>query len=78
MKNCLGESIIFARKRAGLSAAALSRQVGFSSSYVTKLEHGNIIPSIEAFSVIVVALDLSDAEILFVIKSLGTKVGKES
>lgn len=74
MKNFLGESIRFLRLREHLSAAGVSKQAGLSSSYVTKVERGDIIPSVSAFSKIISVLHPTDTEILCIIRALGVEV----
>jgi len=73
MKNFLGESVRYLRQRDGISAAKVSKQANLSSSYVTKVEHGDIIPSVAAFSKIMSVLHPTDAEILCVIRALGAE-----
>lgn len=59
----IAELIRYARLRKGLSARALSLQAGLSPSYTGKLEAGEIEPSLRAFGRLVIALDLSEAEV---------------
>ena len=58
------------RLRSGKSARALSMLCGLSSSYMSKVESGETIPSVSAFARIVHELDCSDPEILFMIGCL--------
>lgn len=71
MKNFLGESVRFLRMRQGISAAKVSRMADLSSAYVTKVEHGDLVPSVATFSKIMAVLHPTDAEILCIIRALG-------
>jgi transcriptional regulator with XRE-family HTH domain len=51
-----------------MSKRALSQRAGLSASYVGKLERGDIDPSVKAFSVIALALELTPQEILFCVR----------
>lgn len=70
--NWLGEALQHARERSGISASALSKLSGRSSSYVTKIENGTINPSTEAFATLAVLLNMTDEEIVWTIKTLGS------
>ena len=61
----------YLRKRAGLSARALSDLAGFSPSYVGKVEAGEVSPSFSAFCELARALNLTDAEIIFLVRHVG-------
>ncbi len=76
-ENWLGETLKHARQRAGFSASRLSQLSGHSTSYVTKIEHGDINPSTEAFAVLVLLLHLTDDEIVWTIKALGSRALNE-
>lgn len=60
-----GEIISMVRARKGWSARELSKRAGLSPSYVTKLEAGEIEPSLKAFSSLAVALNMTTTEIVF-------------
>lgn len=64
----LPETVRYMRERRGLSAAKLSRLAGKSPSYVTKLERGDLEPSLSAFAAIAEVLEFSDAEIAFTVR----------
>jgi len=51
-----------------MSARSLSQAAGLSPSYVSKVEAGTMEPSFRAFCRIAGVLDMSDAEVLFVVK----------
>lgn len=51
-----------------LSKRALSQRAGLSASYVGKLERGEIEPSVRAFAVIALALELAPHEVLFCVR----------
>lgn len=58
------------RTRRGLSARALSAAAGVSPSYVSKLERGEFVPTLDTFARLVAELECSDAEILFLVKMM--------
>jgi transcriptional regulator with XRE-family HTH domain len=58
----------------GMSKRALSQKAGLSASYVGKLEAGAIEPSVRAFAVIAVALNLTSHEVLFCVRCLLAEV----
>lgn len=62
--------IQFLRKKRHLSARALSLQSGLSPSYVSKIENGTIEPSLRAFISLAKVLDMTDAELLFIVRRL--------
>lgn len=62
------EALAQFRLRAGLSKRALSQKAGLSTSYVGKLESGELEPSVRAFAVIALALGLTSHEILFCVR----------
>lgn len=51
-----------------MSKRALSHRAGLSASYVGKLERSEIEPSVRAFAVIALALELTPQEILFCVR----------
>lgn len=61
----VGNIISVVRSRTGWSARELSRRAGLSPSYVTKLEAGEIEPSLRAFAALVRALKMTSTEIVF-------------
>ena len=61
----LGDIIKSARERRGLSARALSVQAGLSPSYVSKLEAGEIEPSVRAFARLAYQLQMNPLEVYF-------------
>lgn len=61
----LGDAIRFLRLKRGISARSLSLSAGLSSSYVGKLEAGEIEPSVRAFGSIALALSMTSAEVMF-------------
>jgi transcriptional regulator with XRE-family HTH domain len=70
----LPETVKFMRERRGLSAAKLSRLAGKSPSYITKLERGDLEPSLSAFAAIADVLEFSDAEIAFTVRRAGKEI----
>lgn len=60
----------FLRERSGLSARQLSINAGLSTSYVSKVESGAVLPTIESFARLVSNLDITDKEIAYLIKML--------
>ena len=68
----------FLRERAEVSARELSLNSGLSQGYVSKMEQGNVTPTVEVFSKIVQNLGVSAAELTYLIKVLAeTKEGDE-
>jgi ribosome-binding protein aMBF1 (putative translation factor) len=65
-----GDLMKIARQRASLSARALSSKIDASPSYVSKMERGEYLPTLDTFARLSNSLDLSDAEILFLVKML--------
>lgn len=63
----VSSALRFRRQRLGLSARALSEMIEASPSYVSKVESGEIEPSLHAFSRIVTALQLSMFEVGFLV-----------
>lgn len=61
----------FLRKRKGLSARALSVAAGLSPSYVSKVESGEVQPSLHAFSRLARELRMTQHEVLFIIAAEG-------
>lgn len=59
------------REKAGLSARALSLQAGLSASYVSKVEAGEIEPSLKAFALLSVILGFNKEEVYMIIRWLG-------
>ena len=64
----LCSAITYLRQQREMSARALSEAAGFSPSYVGKLEAGEVQPSFKAFCRLAKALNLSDYEIVFLVK----------
>jgi len=65
----LSETVVYLRERRGLSARALSRLAGVSPSYVSKLEAGEIEPSVKIFASLALALGMSSSEIVYCVAS---------
>lgn len=61
-ENYLSHSLRYARERSGLSASALSRAIGRSPSYVSKVESGDLEASSSALSRMMLVLGLTDLE----------------
>lgn len=62
--------MIFLRERQGLSARGVSKQAQLSESYVSKMESGKVIPTVESFARIVDVLKPSDKEIVYLLSTL--------
>lgn len=60
----VGALIRVARERRGLSARQLSAITGYSPAYVSRLESGNLDPSLRAFAKIAHALHLNNIEVM--------------
>lgn len=63
----------FLREREGISARQLSADAGLSASYVSKVESGAVLPTIESFAKIVSKLYTTDREISYLISSILTE-----
>lgn len=61
----LGRVLRTVRERHDLSARELSAQAGLSASYVTKLEAGELDPSLKTFGKIAGVLKLTPMEVYF-------------
>jgi transcriptional regulator with XRE-family HTH domain len=64
----LSEGIRYLRKRKGMSARRVSLEAGLSSSYVSKVEKGEIEPSISSFYKICQVIEATDKEVVFLLK----------
>jgi len=60
----------FLRERRSISARQLSLDAGLSSSYVSKIESGAVLPTISSFAKIVARLDVSPKEISYLLSTL--------
>lgn len=60
----------FLRERSGVSARNLSTSSGLSYSYISKMESGSVIPSVEVFSRIIKNLEITDVELVYLVKSI--------
>lgn len=69
MPNTVGQLIRLRREACGLSAGGLSSKADLSRSYVSKLESGELAPSLQAFSHIATALDLTPGEVFVAVKA---------
>lgn len=69
----LGVVIRAQRKLHGLSARELSAKAGLSPSYITKLESGEIEPSLKAFGRIARVLRFTVSEVYFCTMQEATK-----
>ena len=63
--NLIGERIAFYRKKADITQAQLSEKIGLTSKYISKLETGNSIPSVETLMELCLALDVKPNDLLF-------------
>jgi len=63
----------FLRERSEISARELSSRAGLSASYVSKVESGSVLPTIESFSKLISELNVTDMEIVYLIKLLTKK-----
>lgn len=61
----VADAIRYLRDRKNLSARAASLMAGLSSSYVGKLEAGELAPSFRAFARLALVLEMSSQEMLF-------------
>ena len=61
------EVMKFLRESNGMSARGLSTQAGVSPSYVSKMERGELVPTLDTFAKLVKVLKCNDAEIAFLV-----------
>lgn len=66
------------RRRKGLSARKLSEVAGMSPSYISKMEKGEFLPAVDTFSNLVDALDCTDSEVIWLVRTLRRPDGKLS
>lgn len=59
----------YLRKRSGLSAHKLSQDAGLSGAYVSRLENGSLLPSVEALAKLIQILNPSPEELYILVKS---------
>lgn len=64
----------FLRERAGLSARQLSLDAGLSASYVSKIESGSVLPTIQSFAHIIQELDVSSFEVAYLLQTLTKEI----
>ena len=64
----VGSFIALVRARRGMSQRALSRLVGRSPAYLSKLEAGHLDPALSAFGAIAVGLDLNPMEVWVLVR----------
>lgn len=69
----IAEFIKFLREKKQYSARHLSLEAGLSASYVNKVESGALEPSLKAFSSIARVLEMTEAEILLMVKMNGSE-----
>ena len=62
--------IKYLRERKGISGRYLSIKAGLSPSYVSKVENGVVLPTIESFAKIISHLDVTDKEVAYLIFTL--------
>lgn len=61
------EAMTMLRQQRGLSARQLSAKAGCSPSYVSKMEKGEFVPTVDAFARLTAALGCSDYEVVFLL-----------
>lgn len=66
----VAKAISFKRAQKGMSARRLSTLCGLSPSYINKVEKGVIEPSFRIFCKMAEVLEMSDVEILFLVRKL--------
>lgn len=60
----------FLRERQGISARQLSSSAGLSASYVSKVESGAVLPTIQSFAKVIENLSVTDRELGYLIMIL--------
>lgn len=68
--NTFGEMMAERRLAKGLSARGLSLAAGLSAAYVSKLEGGDYLPTVDKFARLADCLGMTDIEIVFLIRML--------
>ena len=68
--NTLAQAIKMKREERDISAASLSREAGFSPSYVAKIEAG-MTPTIVGFAKLAKVLEFTNEEIVYTIRRAG-------
>lgn len=68
----------FLRSRSEISARSLSEKSGLSLSYVSKMENGDVTPTVEVWSRIIQHLNVSNEELVYLIRTLADVEGKEN
>lgn len=66
----LGQAIKLLRSKRRVSARKLSEAIGFSPSYINKIEKGEIDPSVRAFAKIAYYLQMSPPELVYLLNSI--------
>ncbi len=61
----------FLREREDISARQLSLKSDLSSSYVSKIENGTTVPTLETFARIIKQMKVSSREVYYLISILG-------
>lgn len=64
-----GDFIRLARERRGLSGRALGPKASLSTGYVSKVEAGDLDPSLSCFSRLAVALGMTPLEVWVVVRT---------
>lgn len=67
-KVTVAAAIRYLRERKGMSARAVSLAAGLSPSYVSKVESNQMEPSFRAFCKIAAVLEMTEREVLFLVK----------
>lgn len=60
----------FLRNRQEMSARALSEKSGLSLSYVSKMEKGEITPTVEVWSKLIKNLEVRNEELIYLVRTL--------
>lgn len=63
----------FIRQRNNISARKLSLSAGLSPSYISKVENGTVLPTLESFAKIIKHLNITEKEIAYLIKVFSSK-----
>lgn len=65
----------FLRSRKDISARALSEKAGLSLSYVSKMEKGDVTPTVEVWSKLIQQLDVQNEELVYLVRTLADLTG---
>lgn len=69
----LGSIVRFLRLKKNISARSLSKTIGASESYISKVENDSVMPTVDNFARIVTALQCSSEEVYTILLFISGK-----